>query len=241
MMNNQRNKKWFAVFAVLLVAIVAIQALSRVNLAQDPPKVTKDGKVIIGDTTKWKNIPPPPPPPPPPAKKSKADEVVPPPPPPPPSTKNEKMEMPPPPPPPPAPIPLFSGTNNFEKSNAAFGEYLTKNVNLPSKYQNNSDKTAIYIEVTIDKTGKVVKAEKNTRPEGFPESIKFTEDPAVISEVIKVIKTSPAFKNVTDSDFDVKYAITFQNKVFKVMPVMVYYEKTADYPNKPKVIWNDNQ
>ncbi len=219
MMNNQRNKKWFAVFTVLLVAIFAIQTLSRVNLAQDPPKVTKNGKVIIGDTTKWKNIPPPPPPPPPPA---------------------AKADMPPPPPPPPAPIPLFSGTNNFEKSNAAFGEFLTRNVNLPSKYQNNSDKSAIYIGVTFDKAGKVVKAEKNSIPEGFPESIKFTEDPEIISEVIKVIKTAPAFKNVSESDFDVKYAITFQNKVFKVMPAMVYYEKTADYPNKPKVLWNDN-
>lgn len=237
MMNNQRNKKWFAVFAVLLVAMFAIQALSRVNLAQDPPKVTKDGKVIVGDTTKWKNMPPPPPPPPPPAKKSKMDEAAPPPP-PPPLAKTVKEDMPPPPPPPPAPIPLFSGTNNFEKSNAAFGGYLTKNVNLPAKFQN-SDKTAVYIEVKFDKSGKVIKVEKSVVPEGFPESVKFTEDPALISEVKRVINTAPAFKNVSESDFNVNYAITLQNNAFKVMPVIVYFEKTTDYPNKPKVIWNE--
>ncbi|NJO70215.1 MAG: hypothetical protein HC830_13865 [Bacteroidetes bacterium] len=137
-------------------------------------------------------------------------------------------------------MPFFSGTNNFEKSNAAFGEYLTKNVNLPSNYQNNSNKTAIYIGITFDKTGKIVKAEKNARPEGFPESIQFTEDPALINEVIRVIKTAPVFKNISASDFDVKYAITIQNKEFKIMPVMIYFENMSDYPDKPKVIWKDN-
>jgi cell division protein FtsB len=57
MMNNQRNKKWFAVFAVLVMAIFAIQTLSKVNLAQDPPKVTKETNIIVGDTIKRKYSP----------------------------------------------------------------------------------------------------------------------------------------------------------------------------------------
>jgi hypothetical protein len=236
MMNNKRNKKWFAVFAVLLVAIFAIQTLSRVNLAQDPPKATKDGKVIVGDTAKWGNIPPPPPPPP--AKKSKADEPAPPPPPPPPpAAKTIKEDMPPPPPPPPPPFPLFSGTKDFKSSNAAFGNYILKNAKLPVNSQA-STRTGVVLAVTFDENGKITNVEKGSLPKykefaTGPMKTEFTEDPGIINEVIRVVKNVPDFKmpEVENGYLgQVLYAISCKPEECSVMPLGFTFGVTVDKP-----------
>lgn len=242
MMNNQRNKKWFAVFAVLMVAIFAIQTLSRVNLAQDPPKVTKDGKVIVGDTTKWKNMPPPPPPPPPPAKKSKMDEAAPPPP-PPPLAKTVKEDMPPPPPPPPPPFPLFSGTKDFKSSNAAFGNFILKNAKLP---QNSKaiTRTGVILSVTFDENGKITNAEKRTMPKGWdvktgPMKTEFTENPEIINEMIRVLKNAPSFKILekeTGAISQVLYAITCKSDECSVIPMGYTFKGTVDKPISMKKV-----
>jgi hypothetical protein len=235
MMNNQRNKKWFAVFAVLLVAIFAIQTLSRVNLAQDPPKVTKDGKVIVGDTTKWK-YPPPPPPPPPPAKKSKVDEVAPPPPPPPPAMK-EKVDMPPPPPPPPPPFPLFSGTKDFKSSNEAFGNYILKNTKIPVNTKANT-RIGVILAITYDESGKIINAEKGSLPKykefaTGPMKTDFSEDPGIINDMIRVVKNAPTFKmpKVENGSLSqVVYAISCKTGECSVMPVNFLFTGNADNP-----------
>lgn len=232
MMNNQRNKKWFAVFAVLLVAMFAIQALSRVNLAQDPPKVTKDGKVIAGDTTKWKNIPPPPPPPPP-AKKSKMDEAAPPPPPPPPpAAKTEKEDMPPPPPPPPPPIPLFSGTDNFYSSNVELGKYIINKANLPVPFLNSTGKNGLPIHVSFDLNGKITNVKL-----GYPDylkeipGVKLTDRKDILEKVSQALYEVPNFtmkehvyqNNKIKVCNEVSYGLIFENSTCKVIPHLFGY------------------
>ncbi len=234
MMNNQRNKRWFAVFAVFLVAIFTIQTLSRVNLAQDPPKVTKDGKVIVGDTTKWKNVPPPPPPPPPPAKKSKMDEAASPPPPPPPplSAKNEKVEMPPPPPPPPPPIPLFNGTDDFYSSNIELGKYIINKGNLPASFLNSKDKNGLPIHVTFDLDGKIINVKL-----GYPTylkelpGIKLIDRKDILEKVSQALYEAPNFtmkehiyqNNKIKVCNGVSYGLIFENNTCKVVPHMFGY------------------
>lgn len=222
MMNNKRNKRWFAVFAALMLTIFAIQTLSRVNLAQDPPKVTKDDKVIVGDTTKWKNMPPPPPPPPPPAKKSKMDEAAPPPPPPPPpAAKTVKEDMPPPPPPPPPPFPLFSGTKDFKSSNEAFGNYIFQTTQIDPKFKDNG-KYGAFATITFDNSGRITGVEKGFRPEFDGSEINFTNEPDIFSSISKSIRSAPQFKTIFSDDFQniiVNYAFIFHKDKCKVIPL----------------------
>lgn len=235
MINNKKHKKWYAVAAVMIVAIFAIQSVTRVNLAQDPPKKQKGALKQNSDTSVWK-YPPPPPPPPPPAdgkRKVKMDVQT-------TITIPDTGDMPvPPPPPPPPPSPLFNGTNNFRESNAAFGDFIMKNVNLPAEFT--SKKTGVFVLITFDKHGKVVSAEKGNTPEDFEADYgtEISENPDLLSEVIKAVKKAPDFK-LEDKDDEtqckVNYCIVFNQNNCKVLPVDFFYKVILDRPAKSQAV-----
>ncbi len=202
MMNNQRNKKWFAVFTVLLVAIFAIQTLSRVNLAQDPPKKQKENTII------YDNLPPPPPPAP------KSNEKLP--------DVPELSKM---------PYPFFNGTADPEMSNEAFGDYITKNIQIPEEYKKASKlgediSIGIFLVVTCNKDGKVVNAEKGFFPENFLDpkrkNVKYVGSPRLEEAVINVIKNAPGFvlkEPIKGSILKINYNLGFNGSLVKVYPV----------------------
>jgi len=190
--------------------------------------------VIVGDTSKWKNIPPPQPPSlPPPAKNSKMDEVAsPPPPPPPPTAKKEKEDVAPPPPPPPPPIPQFSGTDNYYSSNIELGKYIINKGNLPAPFLNSKGKNGLPIHVTFDLNGKVISVKL-----GYPDylkeipGIKLTDRKDVLKKISQALNEAPNFKmeehvylnNKTKVCNEAGYGLIFENNTCKVIPNMFVY------------------
>ncbi len=169
--NNKRNKRWFAAFALLMVAIIATDSLSRINIAQEPPKKEKAKveksakKVVLSDTTS----------------QNQGNEGITPPPPSPPS-------------PPPPPVEPFvtngKGDNIYVvvEENAtfqggdleSFRTWIIQNLKYPDKAAKNKIEGKVIASFVITKEGKT-------------DRIKILRglDPELDMETLRVIKSSP--------------------------------------------------
>jgi TonB family protein len=178
--NNKRNKRWVAAFSLLLVAIFVIDSLSRVNVAQEPPKKQKDevtkkiNKEAKKDTSTWNNgVPPPPPPPPPPP----TSEIAP----------------PPPPPPPPPPSNIIGKINGEDvyvvvDENAkfqggdvgAFIDWVQSNLKYPEEAVKNKVEGKVIVSFVVNPKGEVIGSK-----------VLRTVSPELSEEALRVIKSSP--------------------------------------------------